>query len=76
MLIGYICIERKAGRTKGKSFTQSPGEREVAFECPVAGLPSGSLNGSPERKRAIYGAFEARGALFGGRVHAAISSTG
>ena len=61
---------------KDKSFTQSAGEREAAFEYPVAGLPSESLNGSPERKRAIYGAFEARDARFDGRVYAAISNTG
>ena len=61
---------------KDKSFTQSTEEREAAFEYLVTGLPSESLNGSPERKRAIYGAFEARDARFDGRVYAAISSTG
>ncbi len=76
MLIGYICIERKAGRMKDKSFTQNVSEREAVFEYLDAGLTSGSLNGSPERKRAIYSAFEARDARFDGRVYAAISSTG
>ena len=61
---------------KDKSFTQNAAEREAAFEYLVAGLTSESLNGSPERKRAIYGAFEARDARFDGRVYAAISSTG
>ena len=61
---------------KDKSFEQRTDEREAAFECLVVGLPSESLNGSPERKRAIYGAFEARDARFDGRVYAAISSTG
>ena len=61
---------------KDKSFTQSSDEREAAFEYLVAELPSESLNSSPERKRAIYGAFEARDARFDGRVYAAISSTG
>jgi len=61
---------------KNKSFMQNSAEREAAFEYLVAGLPSESLNGSPERKRAIYGAFEARDARFDGRVYAAISSTG
>jgi len=76
MLIGYICIERKAGRMKDKSFMQNSAEREAAFEYLDAGLSSESLNSSPERKRAIYGAFEARDARFDGRVYAAISSTG
>ena len=76
MFIGYICIERKAGRMKDKSFTQNSDEREAAFNYVVAGLPSESLNGSLERKRAIYCAFEARDARFDGRVYAAISSTG
>lgn len=61
---------------KAKSFTQSADEREAAYECLLAGLPSRSLNSSPERKRAVYGAFEARDARFDGRVYAAISSTG
>lgn len=61
---------------KDKSFTQRADEREAAFEYLDAGLTSESLNGSPERKRAIYSAFEARDARFDGRVYAAISSTG
>ena len=61
---------------KDKSFTQSASEREAAFEYVAAGLPSEFLNGSLERKRAIYGAFEARDARFDGLVYAAISSTG
>ena len=72
MLIVYICIERKAGRMKDKSYMQNSAEREAAFEYLGAGLSSESLNGSPERKRAIYGAFEARDARFDGRVYAAI----
>ncbi len=76
MLIGYICIERKAGRMKDKSFMQDSAERKAAFEYLGAGLTSESLNDSPERKRAIYSAFEARDARFDGRVYAAISSTG
>ena len=76
MHIGYICIERKADRMKDKSFMQNSAEREAAFEYLDAGLSSESLNGSPERKRAIYGAFEARDARFDGRVYAALSSTG
>ena len=71
-----FCIGRKAGRMKDRSFAQNADEREAAFECIASGLPSESLNSSPERKRAIYGAFEARDARFDGRVYAAISSTG
>ena len=61
---------------KDKSFRQSAAERIVALESVVAGLTSESLNESLERKRAIYGAFEARDVRFDGRVYAAISSTG
>ena len=71
-----FCIERKVGKMKDKSFTQSADEREAALELMANRLPSESLNSSVERKRAIYGAFEARDARFDGRVYAAISSTG
>ena len=76
MHIVYIYIERKAGRMKDKSFTQNSAERKAAYEYIDIGLTPESLNGSPELKRAIYGAFEARDARFDGRVYAAISSTG
>lgn len=61
---------------KDKSFRQSAEEREFALEPFAADLTSDSLNEPSERKRAIYGAFEARDARFDGRVYAAVSSTG
>ena len=61
---------------KDKSFTQNIEERKAAIEYVSSALSSESLNEPPERKRAIYGAFEARDARFDGRVYAAISSTG
>ena len=44
MLIGYIYIERKAGRMKDESFMQNSAEREAAFEYLDAGLSSEYLN--------------------------------
>lgn len=61
---------------KDKTFTLGVAERREAVTAASDGLRLGSLNEPPERKRAIYGAFEARDARFDGRVYAAVKSTG
>ena len=61
---------------KDKSFSLGEEERVAAAKSLDAGLATRDLNDPPERKAAIYNAFEARDARFDGRVYAAVSSTG
>ena len=61
---------------KNKAYKQDKTERNAAVNLLESELQTKDLNEPPERKRAIYNAFEAKDARFDGQIFAAVSSTG
>ena len=61
---------------KSKNAKLSESEALQAIQAINHGLATRNLNDPPERKKAIYAAFEARDRRFDGQIFAAVSSTG